>query len=85
MGNEAKTAWYVERLRRLSDLLYRQDPYGMGSLVGAPSDEYEAVAMRLMPALSRAADRRACAKILEERDIRGETLVDAVWAVFAGR
>jgi len=35
-------------VRRVSDLLYDHDPLGMGSSVGAPSDEYDHIAIDLI-------------------------------------
>jgi len=57
----------------------------MSSTVGAPEDEYVSVAERLMLSLSKATDRQACARILEEYDMRTDALVDEVWRVFSER
>ncbi|MEH0974044.1 hypothetical protein V6U77_23220 [Micromonospora sp. CPCC 205546] len=64
-------------------MLYEIDPFGMGSAVSAPDDEYEPVAMRLMPLLKHATNAEDCAEILRKQGIHGEGVAQRVWASFA--
>jgi hypothetical protein len=48
-------AAYAAAHQRLTSILYRVDPEGMGRSVGAPDDEYSHVATRLMTGLKDAA------------------------------
>jgi hypothetical protein len=79
--NDGLSQDYKQRLGELADALYEGDPYVMGSLVGAPQDEYSSLAARLLPALSGVKTRDDCAQILEEYDIREEALVDQIWRI----
>lgn len=78
----AMTARYRARLNRLARVLYDSDPLLMGSLIGTPEDEYVPIAARLMPLLSRAAGREACARILAEHNMHDDQLVGDVWNIF---
>jgi hypothetical protein len=73
---------YRRRLVELARLLYEYDPYLMGA-AAVPDDEYEPIAVRLMPILSRAVDRSQLVRILEERDIRDPALIEGICRVFS--
>ncbi len=70
---------YNRRLRALSTLLYEIDPFIMGASVSAPDDEYDSIAARLLPLLSRAETIEDCRRVLESGGISSETLNEAVW------
>jgi hypothetical protein len=88
MGREHrdKTKEWHALVRQVSDLLYHHDPDGMGSSVGAPSDEYDGIAVSL---LRQIRDRPKGQDIGEA--IRGmypdaaQDLIDAVIDAFAGQ
>lgn len=65
---------YTRLLKRLSDILYDEDPVGLGRTIAAPRDEYEPIAARLVVRLVRARNReqveRAVLDLLPEADSR---------------
>jgi hypothetical protein len=50
-GHEDQTRAYLDFKSELEAVLYDDDPFRMGSSIGAPSDEYSEVAARLIPTL----------------------------------
>jgi len=52
--NRTRTQAYLEYKAKLEAILYDHDPYGFGSSIGAPSDEYSDEAARLAALLSHA-------------------------------
>ena len=42
---------YKALIAKVSDLLYEADPIGIGEIIGAPRDEYDSEARKVVPAL----------------------------------
>lgn len=55
-GRTEQTRAYRAFKQEVERILYDADPYGMGSSVGAPRDEYSDAAARLIPILLQIAD-----------------------------
>lgn len=65
MGRRAAQTWQ-EACGRISAVLYESDPEGMGADVGAPLDEYDDIAARLLREAIRRPAGQALATCVEE-------------------
>ena len=65
MERRTAQAW-LDALNRLSVLLYESDPEGMGADVGAPVDEYDDIAARLLREALRRPSGHALATCVQE-------------------
>jgi hypothetical protein len=74
---------YQQRLDALARILYELDPFGMGSAVNAPDDEYRPVASKLMPLLTAATSAEGCATVLRDHGIYDADIEHEVWSLFA--
>ena len=64
----------------LSDVLYNEDPDGMGVAAGAPDDEYSPEVSKLIPRLQGARDREAVAGVVRQMfPTAGESLIDRIF------
>ncbi len=84
MGDRQLRRWWDRVHGALMEVLYRHDPDGMGSSVGAPDDEYSDVATGLMrQLLDRVATANAQQVALERWPAASPEMladIEAAWA-----
>lgn len=77
---------YSTLYEKLLNILYDEDPEGMGVAAGAPDDEYSPEVSKLIPRLQRTAGRDAVAGVvLEMFPAASDSLINEVsdaWARF---
>ena len=81
--NRERTKRWPELLRQVNASLYQVDPERMGSSVGAPLDEYEAIAMSLIASLDRCRTQVTFAGTARETYPQlSDEVIDGWWALF---
>ncbi len=82
---ERLSAAYTTLHAKLSEILYNEDPDGMGVTVGAPDDEYSREASNLIRWLQDVRERDAAATVVQEMfPAARDSLVDKVFEAWTG-
>ena len=74
---DTRTRAYLDFKREVEDVLYEVDPYGMGSTIDAPRDEYSDEAARLLPLLVEIVNGRDVELPLSDPALRAQLVVVA--------